>query len=60
VCQSLSHINETRYSVHDICSDLGGFAEARGAPHWMRDVEEGEVVVENIIEERKRPVNVRY
>ena len=34
--------------------------EGQLAPHWMRDVEEGEVEVENIIEVRKRSVNVRY
>ena len=34
--------------------------EGQWAPHWMRDVEEGEVEVENIIEVRKRSVNVRY
>lgn len=32
--------------------------EGQWAPHWMRDVEEGEVEVENIIEVRKRSVNV--
>ena len=32
--------------------------DGQWVPHWMRDVEEGEVEVENIIEVRKRSVNV--